>query len=518
MRAWAEPDTSRGAGHARLCFAGGRIAPDGVRLTVRRPGYPDDTLGPTGWQGAEAQLTPDAAHVEGDTLVLSVGPSVVAHMEPGMNIAVALVGPHGAVEDAQIAWPVIASPVGGARRRRGRLVATQHAEAAGAEMRQGSALIGDRGEQPAATAAGAAGLAAGAAAATDADAASAAPQSEYTAGSERDLAFLDELESRAAAKNGGAAEAKDGADTDDDASDTSDDADDGDAGETGESGRRGLEGEARAAAAAAQRKRHWGRRIGVMTLLALLALVLVTAAGLYIARDDVCRSASFGALALDVGLCDGVLMADEENTWNIDPLAWPGPNPPVLAEDDQPEDEPTEDNPVEDDPVEDDPTGEDPQAPDTDVADAGLPDPDAEADRGPQLTGREMARQFIATDPSGEDAFARGLEFLDEGFTDAAFLVFRYAAERQHPGAAMAVAQMYDPVTFSRETSPLLQANVALAQTWYERSADTGNLDALVNLGRMLIGEGDFEAAREVLERATENGAPGAEMLLNGLP
>jgi hypothetical protein len=120
VRVTAEADSRQGPGHAVIRVEGAQVAPDGVRFLIRRPGYREDSLGPGGWQAAEAHLTPDAAYVAHGVLTLHVGPDVVAHMEPGMNVAFTLVLPDGTMLDGRLAWPAIPGPIGGAGARRGR--------------------------------------------------------------------------------------------------------------------------------------------------------------------------------------------------------------------------------------------------------------------------------------------------------------------------------------------------------------------------------------------------------------
>jgi len=108
VRITAVADDKLGPGHAVILVEGARVAPDDIRFTVRRPGYREDSLGPTGWQAAEALHAPDAAYVAGGTLTLHVGPAVVSHMEPGMNVAFTLVLPDGGTIDGRLAWPAIA--------------------------------------------------------------------------------------------------------------------------------------------------------------------------------------------------------------------------------------------------------------------------------------------------------------------------------------------------------------------------------------------------------------------------
>ncbi|MBP2295259.1 hypothetical protein [Azospirillum rugosum] len=53
-----------------------------------------------------------------------------------------------------------------------------------------------------------------------------------------------------------------------------------------------------------------------------------------------------------------------------------------------------------------------------------------------------------------------------------ALILFELSAQANHAPAARAIAEMYDPATWSRDTSPFPKPNEALALRWY-RTAET---------------------------------------------
>ncbi|MEZ5669412.1 MAG: hypothetical protein R3F55_18645 [Alphaproteobacteria bacterium] len=452
----AAADRKQGPGHAVIRVEGVRVAPDDIRFAVRRPGFREDSLGPTGWQAAEALLTPAAAYVVQDALFLHVGSEVVAHMEPGMNVAFLLVLPDGAALDGRLAWPAIPGPIGGAGARRGRMVATRRVEAEAPALRTGAALVGDTPPPPAAPQPPASSKPVAAVVPPAPEPVSPPPVQAAVEPEEpvADPAFEAEPES-------GGRPAPD----------------------------LRAERDAAATAAAAAHRRPWGRRVAAVASISVVLIAGAAAASVYLGRDEICAHASLGAIADDLGLCPPVVVAEaappepqpadpatapDPSRWNINPLSWLGPQEtprggaaaPADATDDQAAQEPP-------------------------------PSPESQ---------RELARQYLESQPSPEEAFGRASELLAQGQVDAAFLIFRYAAERGYADAATAVAAMYDPETFTPQTSPLPRPNPSVARSWYERAVAAGDEEALLSLARLLADENAIEDAREALHRAEEAG------------
>lgn len=110
-----EPDPRRGAGHARIRVDG--ILPGGgpLRFRIRRTDFATGTLGPDGWQVAEALLEPMTVEPDGDATVLIVGPAVCDVMEEGV---VEFSIPAAGISQS-VYWPDIAPLHGGSYRNLG---------------------------------------------------------------------------------------------------------------------------------------------------------------------------------------------------------------------------------------------------------------------------------------------------------------------------------------------------------------------------------------------------------------
>lgn len=467
VRVTAEADTRQGPGHAVIRIEGAKVAPDGVRFLVRRPGYREDSLGPGGWQAAEAYLTPEAAYVAHGALVLHVGPDMVTHMEPGMNVAFAIALPDGSQVDGQLAWPAIAGPIGGAGARRGRMVATQRMTSEPAAFRTGGALVGDAPPPQRA-------------APRPVPATVAVPPPEAASAPELVAATVAAGPEPAAAQVDGE-EPKPSSVSDETSA-------------AAEGGHRRFDLRAErdqqgSAAAAAERRTPWKGRVAVTASIALLLLAGAAAASIYLGRDQICASESVGSLADDWGLCPPVIVAEapppapeepgataDGGGWSINPLTWLGPRSA----------EPEADRGA-------------------DSGDSADPADSAEEPPSPE-SQRALARQFLEGQPTPEEAFARANELREEGQVEAAFLIYRYAAELDHADSAVAVAAMYDPETFTPQTSPLPRPNPTVARRWYERAVSAGDDQALISLARMLVAQDQVEEARAVLRRAEQAG------------
>ncbi len=84
--------------------------------------------------------------------------------------------------------------------------------------------------------------------------------------------------------------------------------------------------------------------------------------------------------------------------------------------------------------------------------------------------------------------------------------------------ASMALGRMYDPDTWSAETSPVGQPNWETAAFWYEKAARQGNVTAQATVGRLLCknAKSDLERdqGRAYLEQAANAGNDEARQLL----
>lgn len=98
----------------------------------------------------------------------------------------------------------------------------------------------------------------------------------------------------------------------------------------------------------------------------------------------------------------------------------------------------------------------------------------------------DEARRVLATEPPLAEALARAQAHAAKGELQGAFLLYRYAAEKGDMGASMALAAMYDPATYSAQTSPLPAPNPTEAVRWYEPAAQAGQVEAQYRLGMLL--------------------------------
>ncbi len=98
----------------------------------------------------------------------------------------------------------------------------------------------------------------------------------------------------------------------------------------------------------------------------------------------------------------------------------------------------------------------------------------------------DEARRVLTADPAPADALARAQAHAAKGELQGAFLLYRYAAEKGDMTASVALATMYDPATYSAQTSPLPAANPAEAAHWYEPAAQAGQAEAQYRLGMLL--------------------------------
>ncbi len=129
---------------------------------------------------------------------------------------------------------------------------------------------------------------------------------------------------------------------------------------------------------------------------------------------------------------------------------------------------------------------------------------------------RAEVRTYLERTPPAADARAKGDELAKGGKLDGALLVYRYAAEKGDGGAALALARMYDPATFSPQTSPLPGPNADTAKRWYEAAAGAGSVPAQRRLGTLLK-DSDPPKALEWLKKAAAAGDAEAATLAAAL-
>ena len=128
----------------------------------------------------------------------------------------------------------------------------------------------------------------------------------------------------------------------------------------------------------------------------------------------------------------------------------------------------------------------------------------------------EGARQFLARDPGADESFGMADKFLAAKTLDGAFLLLRNAANKGNAPAALVLGQMYDPATYSPDTSPLPAPNPEQATEWYRQAAEAGIAEAQYRLGVLLmsgkIDEPDGpERGVAWLRKAADQGHPQAK-------
>lgn len=128
----------------------------------------------------------------------------------------------------------------------------------------------------------------------------------------------------------------------------------------------------------------------------------------------------------------------------------------------------------------------------------------------------EGARQFLARDRGADESFGMADKFLAAKTLDGAFLLLRNAANKGNAPAALALGQMYDPATYSPDTSPLPAPNPEQATEWYRQAAEAGIAEAQYRLGVLLmsgkIDEPDGpERGVAWLRKAADQGHPQAK-------
>jgi hypothetical protein len=148
------------------------------------------------------------------------------------------------------------------------------------------------------------------------------------------------------------------------------------------------------------------------------------------------------------------------------------------------------------------------------AADAG-----SGAEAGRAFTEDEV-RRFLAGNPEPTASVAEAEVYEEAGRSDLALLIYRHADRQGNAAAAKAIGRMYDPATYSRETSPFPVADADRAAEYYHRAAEGEDVEGQYLLGRLLMsgatsGETDVEKGVVWLERAADSGHAAAKELLS---
>ncbi len=156
----------------------------------------------------------------------------------------------------------------------------------------------------------------------------------------------------------------------------------------------------------------------------------------------------------------------------------------------------------------------------------GLEGPACQAPEEPVAEPKAPATEEPATSPpetveptTPEGFYDRAVALENEGKLSQARVYYEAAADVGHIEATKRLARMYDPETWSAESSPEPQPNWETATYWWEKAARAGDVEAMVMAGRAICNNSEFDVerrnAREYLEKAVAEGNAEAEQLLS---
>ena len=139
----------------------------------------------------------------------------------------------------------------------------------------------------------------------------------------------------------------------------------------------------------------------------------------------------------------------------------------------------------------------------------------------PKRSVRETVAEYLATNPTPDALLAKGKEFAQGGEMNAAFLVWRRAAETGSVPAQVELASFYDPLETPSRAG--FTPDGARAADWYERAALAGNAEAQRRYGLLLAKGGaglpaDAGRAKAWLQQAADQNDAAAKKALESLP
>jgi hypothetical protein len=139
----------------------------------------------------------------------------------------------------------------------------------------------------------------------------------------------------------------------------------------------------------------------------------------------------------------------------------------------------------------------------------------------PRKSVRETVAEYLATNPAPDALMAKGKEFAQAGEMNAAFLVWRRAAETGSVPAQVELASFYDPLETPSRAG--FTPDGARAADWYERAALAGNAEAQRRYGLLLAKGGaglpaDQGRAKAWLQQAADQNDAAAKKALESLP
>jgi hypothetical protein len=149
------------------------------------------------------------------------------------------------------------------------------------------------------------------------------------------------------------------------------------------------------------------------------------------------------------------------------------------------------------------------------------PAPAAPTPGTPKKSVRETVAEYLATNPAPDAMLAKARELANAGEMNAAFLVWRRAAEAGNVPAQVELAAFYDPLITPPRAG--FTPDGARAADWYERAALAGNAEAQRKFGLLLAKGGaglpaDQGRARSWLQQAAAQNDAEARKALESLP
>ncbi|MBN2751701.1 MAG: sel1 repeat family protein [Rhodospirillaceae bacterium] len=137
------------------------------------------------------------------------------------------------------------------------------------------------------------------------------------------------------------------------------------------------------------------------------------------------------------------------------------------------------------------------------------------------IDSREALGRYLAGNPSASAATAKADELAAQKKLDFAMLIYQYASRLGSVEAALALGHVYDPDTWSKETSPMERPDAETAAYWYEPAARAGNVEAQRRLGKILLalpqGGIQKDKGKDWLGKAAAAGDAEAKALLDAV-
>ncbi len=137
----------------------------------------------------------------------------------------------------------------------------------------------------------------------------------------------------------------------------------------------------------------------------------------------------------------------------------------------------------------------------------------------PAIASLADVKRYLETGPAADAAAATAAQLVAGGKPDLALLLHQYAARAGRTESSVAVARMYDPDTWTAQSSALPQPDAETAAYWYEAGALAGSVEAQRQLGKILVALNPAgfqrDKGREWLGKAAAAGDPAARKLLD---